>query len=34
MNLKALYAKIGKLAVENDFSVGTLGKVGLLSAKR
>ena len=34
VDLKALHAKIGELAVENDFLVGALGKAGLLSAKR
>ena len=33
-DLKALHAKIGQLALENDFLEGALGKAGLLSAKR
>ena len=33
-DLKALHAKIGELALENDFLEGALGKAGLLSAKR
>jgi transposase len=33
--VKRLHAKIGKLALENDFLAGALGKAGLLpSAKR
>ena len=32
--IKALHAKIGELALENDFLSGALGKAGLLSAKR
>ena len=32
-DLKALHAKIGELALENDFLEGALGKAGLLSAK-
>ncbi len=32
--LKALHAKIGELALENDFLAGALGKAGMLSAKR
>ena len=31
---KTLHAKIGELALENDFLSGALGKAGLLSAKR
>ena len=31
---QALHAKIGELALENDFLSGALGKAGLLSAKR
>ncbi len=35
VDLKTLHAKIGELALENDFLSGALGKVGLLpSAKR
>ena len=34
IDLKALHAKIGQLALENDFLEGALGKAGLLSAKR
>jgi transposase len=34
VDLKALHAKIGELALENDFLSGALGKAGLLSAKR
>ncbi len=34
VDLKALHAKIGKLALENDFLEGALSKAGLLSAKR
>src|SRR3989344_125869 len=34
VDLKALHAKIGQLALENDFLEGALGKAGLLSAKR
>jgi transposase len=32
--LKALHAKIGQVALENDFLKGALTKAGLLSAKR
>jgi transposase-like protein len=32
--VKELHAKIGQLAMENDFLSGALGKAGLLSAKR
>ena len=34
VDLKDLHAKIGQLALENDFLAGALGKAGLLSAKR
>ena len=34
VDLKTLHAKIGELALENDFLAGALGKAGLLSAKR
>ena len=34
VDLKALHAKIGQLALENDFLSGALGKAGLLSAKK
>ena len=34
VDLKALHAKIGQLAMENDFLEGALGKLGLLSAKK
>lgn len=34
VDLKALHAKIGQLALENDFLESTLTKAGLLSAKR
>ena len=34
VDLKALHAKIGELALENDFLSGALSKAGLLSAKR
>ena len=33
-DLKVLHAKIGQLALENDFLEGVLSKAGLLSAKR
>src|SRR5215469_767262 len=33
-DLKALHAKIGQLALENDFLEGALTKAGMLSAKR
>jgi transposase len=33
-DLKVLHAKIGQLALENDFVEGALSKAGLLSAKR
>ncbi len=33
-DLKILHAKIGQLAVENDFLEGALTKAGLLSARR
>ena len=34
VDLKVLHAKIGQLALENDFLSGALTKAGLLSAKR
>ena len=34
VDVKSLHAKIGELAVENDFLEGALTKAGLLSAKR
>ena len=34
VDFKALHAKIGELALENDFLAGALGKAGMLSAKR
>ncbi len=34
VNLAPLHAKIGQLALENDFLEGALTKAGLLSAKR
>ena len=34
IDLKELHAKIGQLALENDFLAGALGKAGLTSAKR
>jgi transposase len=34
VDVKALHAKIGELALENDFLEGALTKAGLLSAKR
>ncbi|MCW2332925.1 hypothetical protein M2323_001842 [Rhodoblastus acidophilus] len=34
VDLKALHAKIGELALENDFLCGALSKAGLLSAKK
>lgn len=34
VDLKALHAKIGELALENDFLQGALVKAGWLSAKR
>jgi transposase len=34
VDLKALHAKIGQLALENDFLSGALSKAGLLSAKK
>jgi transposase len=34
VDLKVLHAKIGGLALENDFLSGALSKAGLLSAKR
>jgi hypothetical protein len=32
--VKELHAKIGQLAMANDFLSGALGKAGMLSAKR
>ena len=34
LDLAPLHAKIGQLALENDFLEGALTKAGLLSAKR
>ena len=34
VDVKSLHAKIGELALENDFLEGALAKAGLLSAKR
>ena len=34
IDLKVLHAKIGQLALENDFLEGALVKAGMLSAKR
>src|SRR5271157_3054466 len=34
IDVKSLHAKIGELALENDFLKGALSKAGLLSAKR
>lgn len=34
VDLKALHAKIGELALENDFLESALTKVGLLSARK
>lgn len=34
VDLKALHAKIGQLALENDFLAGALGKAGLPSVRR
>ena len=34
IDLRGLHAKIGELALENDFLSGALTKAGLLSAKR
>ena len=34
VDLKVLHAKIGELALENDFLEGALVKAGLLSARR
>jgi transposase-like protein len=34
VDLKALPAKIGQLALENDFLSGALGKAGLLSGRK
>jgi len=33
-DVKTLHAKIGKLALENDFLSGALGKAGLLPSAR
>jgi len=33
-DLKVLHAKMGQLALENDFLEGALTKAGLLSARR
>lgn len=34
MDIKEMHAKIGQLALENDFLSGALSKAGLLSAKK
>jgi transposase len=34
VDLKTLHAKIGQLALENDFLEGALTKAGLLSARK
>jgi|SRR5271170_56996 transposase len=34
VDVKVLHAKIGELALENDFLSGALSKAGLLSARR
>ena len=34
VDFKELHAKIGQLALGNDFLVGALGKAGMLSAKK
>ena len=34
IDLKELHAKIGQLALENDFLAGALSKAGMLSVKR
>jgi transposase len=34
VDLKTLHAKIGELALENDFLAGALSKAGMLSVKR
>jgi transposase-like protein len=34
IDIKPLHAKIGQLALENDFLAGALNKAGLWSAKR
>ena len=34
IDVKTLHAKIGELALENDFLSGALSKAGLLSARR
>jgi transposase len=34
IDVKTLHAKFGELALENDFLSGSLGKAGLLRARR
>lgn len=34
VDIKTLHAKIGQLALENDFLSGALTKAGMLSAKK
>ena len=34
VDVKTLHAKIGELALENDFLAGALNKAGLLSARK
>jgi hypothetical protein len=34
IDVKTLHAKIGQLALENDFLAGALGRIGDASAKR
>ena len=34
VDVKSLHAKIGELALENDFLAGALNKAGLLSARK
>jgi hypothetical protein len=34
VDVKTLHAKIGQLALENDFLSGALGKAGLLSERK
>ena len=34
VDMKTLHAKIGELALENDFLAGALSKAGLLSARK
>ena len=34
VDVKALHAEIGELALENDYFAGALNKAGLLSAKK